>query len=175
MGHGAVRRPRRRRHARIEHRRGLTRTAGAHQDLVSHGLYRGREHVSAYFAGLVDANDDGEYYREPDLDDDHVRAVLLTAPSLPTGATLQEEREACRALKGSMLRQEVYADDAGPTPTAAQNLQIATPHTVTDQSFTVKPVQPLGATATLSSSPTRARPSATTTNATLQTRGCSIR
>ncbi len=30
---------------------------------------------------------------------------------LPTGLTLEEEREACRALKGSMLRQEVYALD----------------------------------------------------------------
>ena len=30
---------------------------------------------------------------------------------LPTGLTVDEEREACRALKGAMLRQEVYALD----------------------------------------------------------------
>ena len=34
-----------------------------------------------------------------------------TTRCLPAGFTLEEEREACRALKGAMLRQEVYALD----------------------------------------------------------------
>ena len=47
---------------------------------------------------------------------------------LPAGLTLDEEREACRALKGSMLRQEVYADDADPAPRRAdQRARTPTP------------------------------------------------
>ena len=33
------------------------------------GVYLGRDHVSDYFAGLLDADDRGEYYREPGLTD----------------------------------------------------------------------------------------------------------
>ncbi|WP_432825050.1 SpvB/TcaC N-terminal domain-containing protein [Dactylosporangium sp. CA-092794] len=43
-----------------------------------------------------------EYYREPGLLDD---------PWLPAGLTIDEERQAGRALRGSMLRQEVYGLD----------------------------------------------------------------
>ena len=39
------------------------------------------------------------------------RQLLLDDTVLPAGLTVEEEREACRALKGSMLRQEVYALD----------------------------------------------------------------
>ncbi len=75
------------------------------------GAYLNREHVSNFFAGLVDENDVGEYYREPGLTDAQVRELLLHDSVLPDGLTTDEEREACRALKGSMLRQEVYALD----------------------------------------------------------------
>ena len=75
------------------------------------GVYLGRDHVSDFFAGLLDANDKGEYYREPGLTDAQARALLLDDTVLPDGLTVDEEREACRALKGSMLRQEVYALD----------------------------------------------------------------
>ena len=80
------------------------------------GVYLGRDHVSDFFAGLLNATDQGEYFREPGLTDAEARALLLPDTVLPAGLTLEEEREACRALKGSMLRQEVYADDAGPAP-----------------------------------------------------------
>ena len=70
------------------------------------GVYMGRDHVSRFFAGQLDANDKGEYYREPGLTDN-----LLDDTVLPTGLTVEEEHEACRALKGSMLRQEIYALD----------------------------------------------------------------
>src|SRR6185436_841997 len=73
------------------------------------GIYLGREHVSDFFAGLLDDKDAGEYYREPGLTDAQARERLLDDTPLPDGLTLEEEREACRALKGSMLRQEVYA------------------------------------------------------------------
>jgi RHS repeat-associated protein len=55
---------------------------------------------------------------------------------LPAGLTAEEQREACRALRGTMLRQEVYAQDGSEKQ--------ANPYTVTEQSFTVRSVQPRG-------------------------------
>jgi hypothetical protein len=51
----------------------------------------------------------------------------------PTGSEL---REACRALKGSVLRREVYALDGSD----AENL----PYSVTEQNYTIEPLQPRG-------------------------------
>jgi hypothetical protein len=100
------------------------------------GGYLGRGHVSDYFAGLLNAGDQGEYFREPGLTDPQARALLLRDTELPEGLTLEEEREACRALKGSLLRQEVYADDADhPAATPAQIDRARTPYTVTEQIF----------------------------------------
>ncbi|MBI4519150.1 MAG: VCBS repeat-containing protein [Deltaproteobacteria bacterium] len=109
------------------------------------GLYLGRDHVSDYFAGLLNAADRGEYLREPGLSDPEAKALLLPDTILPGGLSIEEEREACRALKGSMLRQEVYADDAGPNATAEQIERARTPYTVTEQNFTIRTVQPRGA------------------------------
>ncbi|NEN88687.1 MAG: toxin [Okeania sp. SIO3H1] len=97
------------------------------------GIYLGRERVSNFFAGLLDANDGGEYYREPGLTDEQARQLLLEDTVLPTGLTIEEEREACRALRGSMLRQEVYALDG--TDKAEH------PYTVTEQNFTIQVLQ----------------------------------
>ena len=54
---------------------------------------------------------------------------------LPAGLTPYEAREACRALKGSMLRQEVYALDG----TAKAQI----PYTVAESNFTIRTLQPL--------------------------------
>ena len=54
---------------------------------------------------------------------------------LPAGLTLEEEREACRALKGAMLRQEVYALDGTEEKEAH-------PYIVTEQNFTIRILQP---------------------------------
>ncbi len=97
------------------------------------GVYLGRDRVSNFFAGLLDGKDAGEYYREPDLDDEEAREFLLDDTVLPAGLTVEEEREACRALKGSMLRQEVYALDG-------TDKQIH-PYTVTEQNFTIERLQ----------------------------------
>jgi hypothetical protein len=98
------------------------------------GIYLGRDHVSDFFAGVLDAKDVGEYYREPGLTDDQARALLLPDTVLPASLTVDEEREACRALKGSMLRQEVYAlDGTNKEPH---------PYTVAEQNFTIQSVQP---------------------------------
>jgi RHS repeat-associated protein len=100
------------------------------------GAYLGRNHVSDFFAGLLDGDDRSEYYREPGLTDDRARALLLDDTVFPTGLTVDEEREACRALKGSMLRQEVYALDATD--------EMTHPYTVTEQNFTIRSLQPRG-------------------------------
>jgi hypothetical protein len=99
------------------------------------GAYLGRSHISNFFAGLLDANDIGEYYREPAWrgDDTEAKKRLLDDTIMPDGLTLEEEREACRALKGSMLRQEVYALDGSEKEEH--------PYTVTEQNFTVKCMQ----------------------------------
>jgi RHS repeat-associated protein len=108
-----------------------------HTKTWSHtGIYVNREHVSDFFAGQLDGHDRGEYYREPAWRDDdaEARKRLLDDTVLPAGLTLDEEREACRALKGSMLRQEVYALDGSD--------KAEHPYTVTEQNFTVSLLQP---------------------------------
>ena len=122
--------------------------AVTNQDVASHippvltrtwfhtGVYVGRETVSNFFAGLLDHQDGGEYYREPNLTDQATKQQLLDDTILPSGLTTDEEREACRALKGAMLRQEVYALDG-----TAQELH---PYTVTEQNFTIERIQPEG-------------------------------
>jgi len=54
----------------------------------------------------------------------------------PAGLSPREAREAHRALKGRVLRQEVFAEDGSP---GAGN-----PYTVAESSYTVRPIQPAG-------------------------------
>jgi RHS repeat-associated protein len=98
------------------------------------GVYVGREHVSDYFAGLRDEEDAGEYFRESGLTDGEARALLLADTTLPSGLSPDEEREACRSLKGMMLRQEIYALDGSSKQPH--------PYSVTEQNFTIRAVQP---------------------------------
>jgi hypothetical protein len=86
------------------------------------GAFLGSERITRYL--------DHEYYSADP------RAVLLDDTILPVGLTPYEAREACRALKGSMLRQEVYALDGTARATH--------PYTVAEGNFTVRPLQPLG-------------------------------
>ncbi|HKO41663.1 MAG TPA: SpvB/TcaC N-terminal domain-containing protein [Pyrinomonadaceae bacterium] len=99
------------------------------------GAYLDRNRISNFFAGVIDESDIGEYYREPGLTDEEARQLLLDDTVLPAGLTIDEEREACRALKGAMLRQEVYALDG----TEKENH----PYTVTEQNFTIRLLQPM--------------------------------
>nr|WP_304750967.1 SpvB/TcaC N-terminal domain-containing protein [Rhodoferax sp.] len=101
------------------------------------GAWLGRERISRQM-------EDG-YFREPGLSKSASRALLLDDTILPRGLTPEEEREACRALKGSMLRQEIYADDAGhPGATPAQVSRARTPYTVTEQNFRIRMLQSRG-------------------------------
>jgi RHS repeat-associated protein len=97
------------------------------------GVYLGRERVSRLF--------DDEYYREPGMTDDEFQASLLSDAILPDGLTREEEYEACRALKGLMLRQEVYADDAPPGSSEAAIKRALTPYTVEEHNYTIRPIQ----------------------------------
>lgn len=104
------------------------------------GVFLGRGRVSDYFAGMLNVSDVGEYYREPAWRDDDLAARGHTLPDtvLPAGLTPDEEYEACRALKGSMLRQEVYALDG----TGTAQYPYGHPYGVVEQNFTVRRLQP---------------------------------
>ncbi|MFN8484247.1 MAG: SpvB/TcaC N-terminal domain-containing protein [Anaerolineae bacterium] len=95
-------------------------------------------HTGAFEAAAVSRQYGHEYWVEPALRpaarQAEREALLLPDTVLPPGLTANEAREACRALKGMALRTEVYAEDG--TPRAAH------PYTVTEQSFTLRRVQP---------------------------------
>jgi RHS repeat-associated protein len=99
------------------------------------GVYVGRDHISDFFAGVSNKDYVGEYYREPGLSDAQARELLLDDTVLPADLSVEEEREACRALKGSMLRQEVYALDGTDKEPH--------PYTVTEQNFAIRRLQPI--------------------------------
>lgn len=102
------------------------------------GVYLDRERVSRHY--------EEEYFREPGLTDAQASEMLLPDTVLPDGLMFDEQRETCRALKGTMLRQEIYADDAEETGATDDQIQRAsTPYTVTEQNFTIRRLQPLGA------------------------------
>lgn len=79
------------------------------------------------------------YFTEPGRD----RPFVVTS-SLARTDSADERRELYRALKGSVLRQEVYADDAGPDAREQFVARARTPYTVTERSFTVRLEQRLG-------------------------------
>jgi RHS repeat-associated protein len=61
------------------------------------------------------------------------QAPLLRDTQLPEGLSIREEREAARALRGQVLRQEVYAEDG--TPEAIH------PYTVSERDYEVRLLQ----------------------------------
>jgi RHS repeat-associated protein len=84
-----------------------------------------------------------EYYREGDpslgegaLSDGQLEAMLLSDTVLPDGLSAEEEREACRSLKGAILRQEVYALD--------RKEESDRPYSASERNYTIKRLQPAG-------------------------------
>lgn len=67
----------------------------------------------------------------------HTGSSAQPSAGIPDGLMIEEEREAYRALKGSMLRQEVYALDGTEMEEH--------PYTVTEQNFAVRMLQSRGA------------------------------
>ena len=86
------------------------------------GFFKNREEISIQYAS--------EYFSQ-DTD-----AWLLPDTILPTALSAIEEREACRALRGSALRKEVYAQDATEFETI--------PYTVEEKSYNIKLLQSKG-------------------------------
>jgi RHS repeat-associated protein len=64
------------------------------------------------------------------------QAVVLPDTVLPNLDTTNEEREACRALKGSILRQEVYAED--------ESADAGVPYSVSERNYAIHKCQPRG-------------------------------
>lgn len=104
------------------------------------GIFLDLQHISRQF--------EQEYYRETNLTDAQLAAMLLDDAILPTTVRLpdstqqayalsgDEAQEACRALKGALLRQEIYALDGSE----AQNR----PYSVSEQNYTLELLQPQG-------------------------------
>ncbi|MFE9018148.1 SpvB/TcaC N-terminal domain-containing protein [Streptomyces sp. NPDC007808] len=67
------------------------------------GAWLGRDRLSGLLAG--------QYYPPPEHAVPAALAWLLDDTPLPPGLSYESERDACRALKGRLLRQEVYALD----------------------------------------------------------------
>jgi hypothetical protein len=79
------------------------------------------------------------YFKDPanrELFAADAEATFLPDPELPPSLTADEMREAARALKGSILRQEVYADDGTP--------KAPLPYSVSERTYRLTCLQPCG-------------------------------
>jgi len=97
------------------------------------GVYTGSGRVSRHLAH--------EYYQESReggarLSRDEARAMLLDDTILPGHLTPEEAREACRSLKGSTLRQEIYAVDGKE--------ESRRPYSVSESNLTIRMLQGRG-------------------------------
>ncbi|KAG8822815.1 hypothetical protein FRC19_005182 [Serendipita sp. 401] len=106
------------------------------------GVWRGDDHISRYLGH--------EYWEEPGLGFQQLRSMHLPDTNLPSGISLRdgsivpyspfamEAREACRALRGTTIRVEVYTLDG----TAKQAL----PYSVSEANFSINLLQPIAST-----------------------------
>lgn len=76
-----------------------------------------------------------EYYREPGISDAQADALLLPDTVPPPGLGLEETRQAVRALKGAVLRQEIYGLDGSD--------ESRHPYTVSERAYAIQSLQPL--------------------------------
>ena len=96
-----------------------------HTGVFIRGQEISRHLAHEYFGAPPDKAAFETWAKDNLLDDTVLPDVTLSA---------DETREACRALKGSMLRQEVYADDG--------SAKAGLPYTITEQNFTIERLQP---------------------------------
>lgn len=104
-------------------------------------------HTGAYSEeGSISKQFETEYYREGDpslgegeLEDKQLQAMLLPDTILSDDLTAEEAREACRSLKGSILRQEVFALDCRPDGSLSEESD--RPYTVSERNYTIKCLQ----------------------------------
>ncbi|KAL5331064.1 hypothetical protein ACEPPN_000593 [Leptodophora sp. 'Broadleaf-Isolate-01'] len=95
------------------------------------GVFKNEESISRHMAA--------EYFGAPSPNDTAATNIFLQSllpdtvvPSTPL--TTDALREAYRALKGSMLRQEIYAEDGGP--------KAGIPYSTQESNFSIEVVQP---------------------------------
>lgn len=89
------------------------------------GEYLGNQTISRRFAS--------EYFGAPSSGSmDAFYETLLDDTILPAGLSGDEQRETCRALKGRILRTEIYADDGSP--------KALIPDTVVEENSTLAPI-----------------------------------
>ena len=100
-------------------------------------------HTGAYLEGKTFSRQfENEYYREGDpslgrgeLGEAELKELLLEDTELPDEEfTTEEIREACRSLKGAVLRQEIYALDGTE--------ESDRPYSVSERNYTIKRLQP---------------------------------
>jgi RHS repeat-associated protein len=96
------------------------------------GVYLHGGRVSRYLAHEYYL-EGSRHHGEAELSYEQVRAMLLDDTLLPAHLVPEEAREACRSLKGSMLRQEVYALDG--------TAESSRPYTVAENNLTVRLLQ----------------------------------
>ena len=101
-------------------------------------------HTGAYFGGqrLIEGFQKEYFKGDPQAWAQPITQMpvgtTLTDGSTPAslqGTTAHEDREACRALKGRILRQEIYADDG--------SAQSPYPYSVVDHAYNVEMIQPV--------------------------------
>jgi hypothetical protein len=93
-------------------------------------------HTGAYFGmDTILQQLAAEYFQNPSF-----TVYNLPEPELPSGLTADEAREAVRACKGMILRQEVYALDGDINP-----VQTNYPYTVAEHNNQITMLQPQGA------------------------------
>jgi hypothetical protein len=90
------------------------------------GAFLAEDKLEAYFK----APENKEYFNGDE------QSVFLPDTDLPLNLTATEMREACRALKGSILRQEVYTEDGSP--------KAELPYSVSERSYKLSHLQPHG-------------------------------
>lgn len=86
------------------------------------GAYIAQDNISRHYAH--------EYYKGDAL------ATILPDTLLPEGLNNEEQGEACRALKGSLLRQEIYAEDG--------TAKSQHPYSVSENNYTINWIQDRG-------------------------------
>jgi RHS repeat-associated protein len=84
-----------------------------------------------------------EYFRDPLLSEYVARQWFLPDTVLSPEIGQEDEHDACRALRGRMLRQEVYTDDlSSPSSTDENEVDLSRlPYTVTETNFSVNMIQ----------------------------------
>ena len=92
-------------------------------------------HTGAYFktGRRISRHLEHEYYQEEGLTSAELEAMLLPDTVLPEDLQDSERREACRSLKGAVLRREIYGLDGKPESTR--------PYSVSESNYGIKLLQ----------------------------------